>query len=484
MNLWDGRSAEMVLKSYLQAKEREEKERKSKSSDRLSIYHDDWDSILKDLLRTQFNPKNYDRIMLALDTTQNIVKKVVREVSILYKKPPVRDIPKGNPLGDIYEYLDIDEFMKRVERYAFLLNDVLIRVGWDAQLERVTLDLNTPADTSVIQRDDYPEQAAGIYYPIEYADDQFKTVKKNVFWSDFEHFIFDDRGNAQPPSDDNPEMKNPYGVLPFAVLHLEPIPGMFWNPTGGSDLIDGTKLVAMRRTMKGHLFKWQSFKQPWIKSMDAKNVPDEFLIDPSAAVKLWGEGAEIGFLDLQADLHALDEAIKADMNAFLSTYGLSVDMFAATPDETSGRALAIKNRGLAEIREGHLPFFHRLEYDLAQMIQHVYEVNTAGKKPEYGPNSKVALPDVKFSIDYAELNTYTDPMEKRRQAQWDLEHGLISPGQFFMMFNPDIGDEVKAEETIIENMAKTKDMQGKGFNLGKYFGEDNKQQGGQDFDAK
>ncbi len=483
MNLWDDRSAEMVLKSYLRAKEEEEKKRKEAASDRLSIYHDDWEGILRSLLRTQFNPKNYDRIMLALDTTQNIVKKVVNEVSVLYKKPPVRDIPDGSPLNDIFDYLNIDEFMKRVERYGFLLNDVLIRVGWDIDLQKITLDLHTPADTSVIQRNDYPEQAGGIYYPIEYADDQFKTVKKNVFWSDYEHFLFDERGNASPPSEDNPEMLNPYGIMPFAILHLAPIPGMFWNPTNGSDLITGTKLVGMKRTMKGHLFKWQSFKQPWIKCMDAKNIPDEFIIDPSSAVKLWGENAEIGFMDLQADMKSLDETIKADMNAFLNNYGLSVDMFAATPDESSGRALAIKNRGLAEIREGHIPFFRNLEYTLAQMILHVYEVSNGKSNVDTGPDGKVKLPDLDFSVDFAEMNTYTDPMEQRKQAEWDLNKGLISPGQFFMLFNPDIDDEKKAEQAILDNMAKTKEMQGKGFNLNKYFGGD-KEEGESNSDAE
>lgn len=476
IELWKGRTAEAVLQSYLRAKEQEEKTRRDGAHDRLSIYHDDWKDLLDGILRTQFSSKNYGKLLLALDTSQNVLKNVVKEVSILYKKAPTRDTGENEILDEAYSYLNIDEFMMRVERYGFLLNDVLVRVGWDRDLKRVTLNLQTPADTSVIQRPDYPEQAGGIYYPVEYADDKFKTEKLNVYWDDFEHFLFDDKGNAKPPSEDNPEMKNPYGILPFIVLHMEQIPGMFWNPTGGSDMVDGTKLTGMKRTLKNHLFKWQSYKQPWVKAMNAKDIPEEMLTDPSAFWKLYGEGAGVGFLDLQADLKMLNDTIRDDMNAFLATYKLSADMFTSSPDEMSGRALIVKNRGLAEIRESHLPYFRNLEYSLAQMIVHVSEVAN-GKKLGVEPDGRVELPELDFSIDYAEMNTYTDPMEQRKQADHDVQKGIISPAQYYMQFNPDITDEAEAERAMTDNLAKYKEMQGKGFNLQSYFGGDEGQEG-------
>ncbi len=459
IDLWKGQSEQMVLKTYLEQKGHEEKARQDAANERLAIYHDDWEDILEDLLAAQFHPENYKNIKITKNTSQNIVKKVVNEVSILYKDPPVRDTGENKILDEIYAYLNIDEFMKRLERYGTLLNDAAIRVGWDADLGKITLDLHTPANTSVMQHDDYPERAKAVYYPIEYIDDKFRAEKKNVYWSDTEHFLFDEKGNAYAP-DGNDDMRNPYGVIPFVFLHLEPIPSMFWNKTGGSDLIGGTKIIGMKRTLKDYLFKWQSFKQMWIKSMNAKDIPSEMLSDPSYAMKFWGEGSEIGVLDLQGDFARLDETIKADMNAFLGTYGLSVDMFAASPDESSGRALAFKNRGLREIREGHMPFLRNVEAELCKMIRTVYNAY-------HGENS---IPEIEFSIDYAEMDIYIDPMEKRRQAEWDLQHGLISLAQFYMMFNSDCPDEKTAEKAMMDNTAKTKQMQGKGFDLSKYFG--------------
>jgi hypothetical protein len=460
VDLFKDRSAEVVLQSYLKAKEKEEEKRRRAANERLSIFNDDWVDILETMMADQFNPENWKNIKMAINTSQNIVKKVVGEISIIYKDAPVRNIGENEILSDIYSYLNIDEFMKRVNKYGTLLNDVLIRVGWDAYLEQITLDLHTPANTSVIQRDNYPEQAAAVYYKVEYADSAFQTKSENIFWSDFEHFKFDDKGNVLPPTDDNPDKENPFKVLPFVVLHLNPIPALFWNTSGGNDLIDGTKLIGMKRTLKDYLYKWQSFKQPWVRAQNADKIPDKMLSDPSKPWKIWGEGSEVGFLDLQADIRQLDETIKADMNAFLNIYGLSTDMFAATPDQSSGKALEVKNRGLRDLRQAQLPYFRNLEYDLCEMIRTVYNTYK-------GEN---AIPEIEFSIDFAEMDVFTDPMEKRNQAQWDLDHGLISPAQFYMMFNPDCENEDDAEKIIIDNMAKTKDMQGKGFNLQKYFG--------------
>ena len=464
MNLWEGRSAEAVLKSYLQAKKEEEEKRQQAANDRLSIYHDDWEEILEQMLSEQFHPENYKNIRIAKNTSQNIVKKVVNEISILYKDAPVRDFNGNKKLEEIYSALKIDNLMRQVNRYATLLNDVALRVGWDADKKEVTLNIHTPAATSVIQRDDYPEQAGGVYYPVEYVDDQFKTKKDWVFWSDFEHFLFDERGNAKPPSEDNGDMANPYGIIPFVWVHLSAVPGLFWNGSGGSDLITGTKLIGLKRTLKDYYYKWQTFKQPWVKAPNAKDLPDKMLTDPSSPWKLWGEGADVGFLDLQGDLRQLDETIKADMNAFLNTYGLSVDMFAATPDAQSGRSLEVKNRGLRDLRQEQMPFFRNFETELCRMIVKVFNTYNKGGLPE-------DLAD-KFAIDFAEMDVFIDPMERRKQAAWDLEHGIISPAAFYKQFNPDAGTDEEAEKLIIDNMAKLKEMQGQGFSISKYFGDE------------
>jgi hypothetical protein len=465
INLFASQAAEFVLKNYLKAKEEDEKKRREAANDRLSIYNDDWDDLLDEKLKDQFSAKNYPKIKLQLNTTQNILKKVVNETSVIYKAAPTRDFGENETLTEIYDYLKIDELMKQVNRYGSLLNDVALRVGWEKgegkEKGKITLNIHTPGNTSVMQNPANPEKADAVYYTIEYADSEFNTETRRVFWSADEHFLFDEKGNPLPPTEDNPDMKNPYGVIPFVFLHLRPIPDNFWNPSGGSDLVSGTMVTGMKRTLKDHSFKWQSFKQPYVVAGNSDKIPDEMAFDPTVMWRLIGPDASVGYLDLQADLAAMDETIKADMNAFLGTYGLSIDMFSASPDASSGKALMMKNRGLREIREEQLPYFRNFEAELYEMIRTVYNAYNGD-----------AIPEIEFKVDFAEMDIYIDPMDKRTQADWDLKHGLISPAQFYMMFNPDVTDEDDAEKAIMENSAKLKDMQGKGVNLAKYFGGD------------
>lgn len=470
--LFESRAAQIVLRSYLQAKAMEERSRKTKANERLAIYHDDWESILETILQGQFHPDNYKKIRLLKNTSQNILRKVVDDVSVVYKVVPARDYGDNEIMDEIYGYLDIDEFMKQVNQYSFLCKDLLIRVGWDADLKKVTLDINTPANTSIIQRDNYPQQAAAVYYEIEYIDDQFKVEKKYIFWSDFEHFVFTEKEIskgmtffAEAPAEDNPDMENPYGKLPFVVLHMKPLPGMFWNTSSGSDLIQSTTTTGFKRTMIDYLFKHASFKQPVITADDADKIPKDLLMDPLTAWGLTGN-ATATLLDFTAAFTELGSKIQSDINATLTTYGLSVDMFTISPNEASGKALQVKNRGLQEIREAQLPTFRRVERELFEMIRLVYNTYNPGAIPE----------TLEFKIDFAELETYQDPMEERKQAQWDVEKGIISPAQFYMAFNPDITDEADAEKAMSENLAKYKKMKNQGFSFDNFLNQDNQNQ--------
>ena len=82
----------MVLQSFLKAKAREEENRKTKAGIRLAIYHDDWEDVLTARMKALFCEENWVRLRLSRNTSQNILKKVVNEVSSLYKREPARKL--------------------------------------------------------------------------------------------------------------------------------------------------------------------------------------------------------------------------------------------------------------------------------------------------------------------------------------------------------------------------------------------------------
>ena len=460
IDLFEGKAAIEVLKTFMASKKQAEEDRKADANKRLAIYHDDWDDILEEELADQFERVNYNNIHLCKNTTQNILKKVINDISLVYKQAPERSIKDEN-----YNAIDIDSTMQLANRYLNLLNEVLIRPVWDENKKNVKLMILTPANTSVVQNEEDPTQADGIYYELEAGDDPLSTETKfYVFFSRDEHFVFTDKGDIRPAVD-NEEMLNPYkkdgvGVLPFVILHKNNRPGMFWDPTDGNDLVDGTIITGMKRTMKDYAFKNQSFKQIWMRSKD-EVPPAKLVIDPLTMLQVHGESDEIGIIDLQADFAAMDNTLQGDINAFLATYGLTVDMFAVSPKELSGKALEVMNRALKEIRETQTKLFRKAEEELYDLIRIVYE-HHAGK----------GMAEEDFSINFIEPEIYTDPGELKKQAWWDMTHGLMSPGDYYLKFNPDGAEsEEEAESIMTENMRKLKEMQSQGFTLESLFGD-------------
>jgi len=454
IDLFQSKVSAVMLKTYLDAKKQEEKTRKEKANIRLAVFHDDWEDILEKELQRQFHKDNYNNVKLSKNTSQNLTKKIIKEISLVYKEPPSRTLSiESEPYDKILNYIGLNSFYKRVNRYLNLLNDVLIQVGWDEGKQQIKLNLITPAVASVIQDPNDPEQPYAVYYEVECADSEYNVEKKYIYWDEKSHFLFDEEGNIFS-AEDNPEMINPYKALPFVVLHRDQIPGLFWSVSEGNDFINGTIGVGMKKTFKDYLFKSQSFKQPWMKVRDTRDAPPaELRSDPLTALLLIGESGDIGAIDLQVNFKGLDDSIKEDINGFLSTYGLSIDSFSAT--EISGKALEIKNRALLEIRQDQIEVFRKSENDLFNLIR---IVNNYHNKSQINEN-------IEFKIDYAEIEINDDPETKRKQADHDLEKGLISPGQYYMLFNPDIQNEEEAEKKMLQNLEKTQELKDKGYSL-------------------
>lgn len=444
-----------VFKAWMDSKRRAEDERRAEAGKRLAIYHDAWRDILDDALRDLFIPANYANIKLSANVTQNIVKRIVDEVSVVYKRPASRSLHSADGESiesPAFSALDYDDTMDLANKYVNLMNRIGVIVLWDDVRKCVRLSLLTPADTTVYQRDGWPEEAAAFMYRVEAIDSPFgDSVGHYVYWDDEQHFIIDENGNRHDPSADgsNPEMKNPYGVMPVVWISKALRPGMFWDPDDGSDMIDATIKQGIRRTLKDYAFKMQSFKQPWIRNPSGQ-IPAEVAMDP-AKVWLLGPEGDVGYLDMTADFAALDASIALDVDATLSAYGLSASSFASQSAE-SGVALEIRNRTLQDRRSKQIDIFRKAEARLFDLIRIVNNTWSDNKIPE----------EALFSVDFVEPEVYISPDEQRKRALWDMEHGLLSPAQFYVQFNPD-ADESTAGDIIAGNLASYSAVRDAGY---------------------
>jgi hypothetical protein len=128
--------ANLVKDLLKKAKEDLESSRKQEVSDRLDIYRDSWEKILNNELNAQFHEKTRGNIkqMLALDS--NVLKRVVKEISVVYQESAVRSYTLGEgeqakedeTYQELLSKIPINIIMQETNRLTNLCNESLIYI--------------------------------------------------------------------------------------------------------------------------------------------------------------------------------------------------------------------------------------------------------------------------------------------------------------------------------------------------------------------
>jgi len=457
---------QMVEYNFLKAKWQADRDRQAEAQDKMDIYMDDFVAIIRDKMSELFVEKTRDRLLYHVNQSQNILKRVVNEISTLYKTESLRTTePESERYKDILESMNADVTMKKINRYTNLMNESLLKVG--VRYGKIVYDIITPNICTVIQNEADPTQADAIIYMTTRANTIGAKEIRYHYWSkDGDYLVYDESFRIVErhyDSADESELLNyPYidpetglYLLPFVTFHRQQPDSVFWDQDTGRDLYNATISTAIKMSLFDYYFKTGSFKQIYLIG-DKADMPGKQVLDPLTVLRGSGEGAEIGTLDREINLEQLKNAIIFQINTIINNYGISADQYSLIVAEMSGRALKIRNRGLLEIRKEQLPIFKSGEKELFKVTQ---AVNNA-----HFPNAQI--PDsVKFEIDYGELEIPEDPMEDLEHQTKRLRSGLISLGQFYQHFNPDVKDDTEAEEAIADNLAKLEKMRIKYPNL-------------------
>jgi len=440
---------EAIRQSFLKAKWYAEEERINEAQEKLDLYSDDYEEIIKEKLSDLYHPANYERMYLHVNQSQNILKRVINEISTIYKVEPQRTLSvESERYSDIKEETLMDVIMKKVNRYTNLLNECLIKVG--VRYGRIVYDIITPNICTVIQNEDDPTQADAIIYQVTLKNTLGDDSIEYHYWDiEGDYYVFGKDFKLQRVIYDGEEAPSPYKdaegkfIIPFVVFHRQSPDDAFFDQHTGRDLYNGAVLTGVKMTQFDYYFKSASHKQIYIIG-DEVDVPQKQVLDPLTVFQAKGENASIGTLDLQANINQLKEALIYQVNSLINNYGISADQWTLSVSEMSGRALKIRNAPLLEIRQDQLPLYRSYE---GQLFKVTRIVNNAWKfKP---------IPEqAEFSIDFGEITFPEDPEDELRLDVKRLNTGIISPGQFYMKYNPDIKDEKEAEKTLLENLEK------------------------------
>jgi hypothetical protein len=410
----------MVKVSYIRHVEAMETSRQKEALYRLKMLDDNFEEQVQDELKKYVSEDTWKELKEKVNTTVNVFKSVISDISMLYVNPPTRTFEPGKEkdkkseqmievFEEMYKEMRVDEKLQLTNQYLNAMNDVILQVVF--RKGKINLDILTPNVVSIVQDEEDLTQPVFVGVKRIYMDDYWKWEERVenrdhwVCWSENEHFRLKSTGEIEQINEND---ENPYKRLPFVFGHRKIPVGRFWDETSGRDLYKCTLIAACLLTLIDYNFTWHNFKQGWIRSRD--ELPKGFGRAPDRMIVLKGETDEAGTLDFQIAIKQLYEALREYITSVVQNYGVDWNSMTLRVKEVSGRALMVKNSKLERLWKNQVSNFQTIEKEIFDLIKHFYEIH-------FGPEV-----DLNLKVKFTQMETYKD--EKSELEVLKQEIGL------------------------------------------------------------
>ena len=384
----------------------------------------------------------------------NITKRIIDRVSLVYMTPPIRQYTRE----DVTDYfIEKDLKLQRLERVTNLLDAVLLKPCWRTKEDGSgCIEYDIITDYEPLFEDD-PLKPSAIIYPITSKASVMDTTPDLwAYWDKENTFTFDETGKMYT-TDDNPDMINPYGVLPFIECFREGKPEFSYLDTNASnDLLATNLAINVAETNKNANVMFQSFGYLFVNG----NIDSESIQVGQDKVNFLGVDGSINIVSPPNAIPALDESIQSSYKMLSQNYHLPTSFVEGTT-ASSGVALKMRNIELTDNRKSDIIRWRDIEYKLFELERLMFAV-------ELGQDAG-DLEDVDFSESVEVLSDE----EQREKWDWELSHGLIDLADIMMQKNPDLtrdeaedylfdrkpvemeaGEEETPANTLLEALAK------------------------------
>ena len=384
----------------------------------------------------------------------NITKRIIDRVSLVYMTPPIRKYTRE----DVTDYfIEKDLKLQRLERVTNLLDAVLLKPCWRTKEDGSgCIEYDIITDYEPMFEDD-PLKPSAIIYPITSKASVMDTTPDLwAYWDKENTFTFDETGKMYT-TDDNPDMINPYGVLPFIECFREGKPEFSYLDTNASnDLLATNLAINVAETNKNANVMFQSFGYLFVNG----NIDSESIQVGQDKVNFLGVDGSINIVSPPNAIPALDESIQSSYKMLSQNYHLPTSFVEGTT-ASSGVALKMRNIELTDNRKSDIIRWRDIEYKLFELERLMFAV-------ELGQDAG-DLEDVDFSESVEVLSDE----EQREKWDWELSHGLIDLADIMMQKNPELtrdeaedylfdrkpvemeaGEEETPANTLLEALAK------------------------------
>ena len=347
----------------------------------------------------------------------NITKRIIDRISMVYMTNPIREY-SNEQTPDFFHQKDFK--MQRAEKLCNLLELILIKPTW--RNERVEYDIIRDWEWMWLEEDD-PLNPSAITYPLSVRSSVMDTTAELwAYWDADNHFLYEKGTGKKLASEDNPEMDNPYGMLPFVECYANGRPeASLFDTDAALDLIATNEAVNVAEFNKNANIMFQSFGFGYISG---SNIEKEKLEIGQDKWSFLGHDGTLNMVSPPNSVPALTDSIKESYKMLAQNYHLSVSFVEGTTAE-SGVALRLRSQELTDSRKSDVERWRQVE-------KKVFEVEERILAVEQGRDAGFLL-----GIDYGESVDVLSAQEQRDKWDWELANGLIDKADILMQIDPD-----------------------------------------------
>ena len=396
---------------------------------------DYYKGVTSEYVRNYFNAQTLKKIPIG---NVNITKRIIDRVSLVYMTPPNRTYT-NEEISELFFQKDMK--LQRLERITNLLDGVLLKACWRVKDDGSgCIEYDIIADYEPMFGDD-PLKPIGYVYPIAQKAEVLTTEPELfAYWDKENHFTFD-RNGKHYTNEDNPDMINPYGALPFIDCWREGKPETdFMDTDASTDLIQTNLAINVAETNKNANVMFQSFGYLFVNGAGIDKDTMEIGQDK---INYLGVDGSISIVSPPNAIPALDASIISSYKMLSQNYHLPTTFVEGTTAQ-SGVALKMRNIELTDDRKSDVEKWRDFEFQLFELERLMIAV-------ELGKDAG-DLDDV----DFEESVEILSDQEQREKWEWELSKGLIDLADILMQKNPDLTRE-EAEEILSEKKSTSPD---------------------------
>ena len=363
----------------------------------------------------------------------NITKRIIDRISMVYMKPPLR-VYSNESTPDYFKMKDLK--LQRAEKLCNLLEVILIKPTY--RTDKIEYDIIR--DWEPLFLNDDPLTPSAITYPLQVRSSVTDLTEEQwAYWDIENYFIYEKGTGKKIITENNPEMANPYQMLPFVECYRDGKPEASYFDTDASpDLIATNETVNIAEFNKSANIMFQSFGTMYISG---SNIEKENIELGPDKISFLGSDGVLNMVSPPNSVPAITTSVESSYKMLAQNYHLSISFVDGTSAE-SGVALRLRNQELMDSRRSDVERWRQIEHKLFEIEERMIAV-------ELGKDAGSL-----DGVDFEESTEVLSEEEQRLKWDWELSHGLTDKAKILMEMDVDKYPNVETAQAFLDELAE------------------------------